>query len=85
MDVAGNVIQLNKAAEKLTGWTEKASLRARDLTMQLLTFSKGGKPVKKTILIKKLVKESAGFALTHLFDFDEQIFKISPILGFLKI
>lgn len=45
------------------GEAEKASLRAQDLTMQLLTFSKGGKPVKKTILIKKLVKEAAGFVL----------------------
>jgi len=26
---------------------EKASLRARDLTQQLLTFSRGGAPVKK--------------------------------------
>ena len=42
---------------------EKASLRARDLTQQLLTFSKGGWPVKKTVLLNDLVRESAGFAL----------------------
>ncbi len=42
---------------------EKASMRARDLTQQLLTFSKGGIPVKKTVLVSDLIKESAKFAL----------------------
>ncbi|HHI03268.1 MAG TPA: response regulator [candidate division Zixibacteria bacterium] len=42
---------------------EKASERAQDLTRQLLTFSKGGAPVKKTISIRNVIKESAGFAL----------------------
>jgi PAS domain S-box-containing protein len=43
--------------------SEKAALRAKDLTQQLLTYSKGGAPVKKTISIRELVTESAGFAL----------------------
>jgi PAS domain S-box-containing protein len=42
---------------------ERASLRAQDLTRQLLTFSKGGAPVKRTTAITELIKESAGFAL----------------------
>ena len=42
---------------------EKASLRAQDLTQQLLTFSKGGAPVKKTTSIGELIREAAGFAL----------------------
>ncbi len=42
---------------------ETASLRARDLSQQLLTFSKGGAPIKKTILIKKLLEQSIRFAL----------------------
>lgn len=42
---------------------EKASLRAKDLTQQLLTFSKGGAPIKKTASIAELVKDSANFAL----------------------
>jgi PAS domain S-box-containing protein len=42
---------------------EKASLRAQDLTRQLLTFSKGGAPVKKLTDIGELVRESASFAL----------------------
>ena len=43
--------------------SEKAAQRARDLTYQLLTFSKGGAPLKKTISLQDLVKESASFAL----------------------
>ncbi len=43
---------------------EKASLRARDLTQQLLTFSKGGAPIKKPTSIKGLLKESINFALS---------------------
>ena len=50
------------AGQVLTA-AEKASLRARDLTRQLLTFAKGGAPVKKTASIAELIKDSASFAL----------------------
>ncbi len=40
---------------------ERASLRAQDLASQLLTFSKGGAPLKKESSIIDLVKESADF------------------------
>jgi PAS domain S-box-containing protein len=42
---------------------EKALERAVALTFQLLTFAKGGTPVKKTLLISKLIKDSAVFTL----------------------
>ncbi|MDD2540808.1 MAG: PAS domain S-box protein [Desulfuromonadaceae bacterium] len=42
---------------------EKAAFRARDLTQQLLTFAKGGAPVKKTASIVEILTDSAGFAL----------------------
>ncbi len=42
---------------------EKASFRARDLTQQLLTFAKGGVPVKRTVSLAGIIKEAAGFAL----------------------
>lgn len=42
---------------------EKATLRTKELTQQLLTFSKGGEPVKKLLSIGDLVKESASFVL----------------------
>jgi signal transduction histidine kinase len=43
---------------------EKASLRAKDLTRQLLTFSKGGAPLKRTASITELLIDSASFALS---------------------
>ncbi len=42
---------------------EKASLRAKELARQLLTFSKGGEPVKVIVSVAALVKEAACFAL----------------------
>lgn len=42
---------------------EKASLRARDLTQQLLTFSKGGAPIKKVTSIADVICDSSRFAL----------------------
>ncbi|MBU0908381.1 MAG: PAS domain S-box protein, partial [Proteobacteria bacterium] len=43
---------------------EKASLRARDLTRQLLTFARGGAPVKQTASINELIKDSVDFILS---------------------
>jgi len=51
-----------KAIERLEE-AEKASIRARDLTQQLLTFSSGGAPIKKTISIRKLIEDTVGFAM----------------------
>ncbi len=42
---------------------EIASRRARDLTQQLLTFSKGGSPIKGEVDIATLLKESVKFIL----------------------
>jgi PAS domain S-box-containing protein len=41
---------------------EHAALRAKGLTRQLLTFARGGEPVKKFVQIRKLLEEAAGFA-----------------------
>lgn len=43
---------------------ETASSRAQGLTQQLLTFSKGGAPVKKSISIAEVLKNSASFILS---------------------
>ena len=43
---------------------EKAALRARDLTQQLLTFAKGGAPVRRSASVADLIRETAGFALS---------------------
>lgn len=42
---------------------EKAGVRAKDLTKQLITFAKGGAPIKKTVSISELLNDTANFAL----------------------
>ncbi|MBM4398054.1 MAG: PAS domain S-box protein, partial [Deltaproteobacteria bacterium] len=42
---------------------EVALVRARDLTMQLLTFAKGGMPIRKAASVADLIVDSAQFAL----------------------
>jgi PAS domain S-box-containing protein len=53
----------DRVFQKLTE-AENASLRARDLTQQLLTFSRGGAPVKKMAPIADIVRESVAFTLS---------------------
>ncbi|MDH5427806.1 MAG: response regulator [Nitrospirota bacterium] len=43
---------------------ENASLRAKGLTHKLLTFAKGGTPLKKPLALQHVIPESAGFALS---------------------
>jgi nitrogen-specific signal transduction histidine kinase/ActR/RegA family two-component response regulator len=54
---------LEEDIEKMLADAEKASLRAQGLTQQLLTFAKGGEPVKKTVLVPRLLKDTVDFAL----------------------
>ena len=56
-------VQLSHPVSRALGEMEKAALRAKDLTQQLLTFSKGGAPVKQVIRIDDLVRESSQFVL----------------------
>ncbi len=58
MDAPGG----SKMSKRLTE-AERATLRARDLTQQLLTFSRGGQPVMTTLFLSGLIKDSAGFVL----------------------
>ncbi|MBW6515259.1 MAG: PAS domain S-box protein [Candidatus Cloacimonetes bacterium] len=65
---------------------EKASIRARDLTQQLLTFSLGGAPIKKTASVKDTIQDAASFA-THgsivncEYDFAEDLLNVEADLG----
>ena len=45
------------------GRAEAACARARDLTQRLLTFSRGGTPIRKTASLGELITESVDFAL----------------------
>ena len=51
-----------KIGERLTT-AKKASLRAQELAAQLLTFAKGGSPIKQTASVAQLVRETVGFSL----------------------
>jgi len=42
---------------------EQAALQAKNLTQQLLTFSKGGAPMKKVVSIRELIKSTTEFTL----------------------
>lgn len=67
--VQGNValvkrsLKGNEAAAKHLTDAETACIHARSLTQQLLTFSRGGTPVKKVTLAGDLVRTSADFAV----------------------
>ncbi|MBS0656614.1 MAG: PAS domain S-box protein [Verrucomicrobia bacterium] len=45
------------------GEAERAAIRARDLTAQLLTFTKGGAPLKHLARVEEIIAESTRFAL----------------------
>lgn len=54
------------SAEKVSGLLKKAfdaTVRATDLTQQLLTFSKGGEPIKKAANIIEIIHQSTDFSL----------------------
>ena len=52
----------DKVLEKLQE-IERAAMRTKDLTQQLLTFSKGGEPIKEIVSVAELLKETALFTL----------------------
>ncbi|MEJ2032344.1 MAG: ATP-binding protein [Deltaproteobacteria bacterium] len=52
----------DKAVQRLD-LAEKSSLRARNLAQQLLTFAKGGAPIKKVIILPPLIREAVEFTL----------------------
>ena len=49
--------------EDVLAEAENAVMRAKDLTMQLLTFAKGGEPVRKTTSLADLICETTKFTL----------------------
>ena len=51
------------AAGRWLSEAERGVMRARDLTQQLLTFAKGGDPVRKAVHLPEFIREAAEFAL----------------------
>ncbi|MEA1865783.1 MAG: PAS domain S-box protein [Euryarchaeota archaeon] len=62
ISIAKTIANPNEKLFRMLFDAEKASLRARDLAMQLLAFSKSGEPTKRIIRIAKLIEDSAIFA-----------------------
>jgi len=63
IDLAMHRLNENNPVTPLLREAEKASLRAKGLTQQLLTFAKGGSPIRKRVSIDDVVKDSAVFVL----------------------
>jgi len=68
MAIMGNIslagrMAVNDKQKSLLASAEKASVRAKGLTQQLLTFAKGGEPVTETSSISEVIRDSAGFVL----------------------
>lgn len=68
---------------------ERASLLARDLTQHLLTFSKGGAPIKKATDLNQLIRDTVCFAVrgTNVkveFDFAQGLWPVEADRGQLE-
>lgn len=63
IELATYRVEKDAKAVSLLSDAKKATKRAAKLTQQLLTFSKGGDPVKETTSLPKLITESADFIL----------------------
>ena len=69
MGILGNIslarldIDPNSEVSKILLEAERASERAKGLTRQLLTYAKGGSPIKETVSIANLIRENCDFAV----------------------
>jgi two-component system cell cycle sensor histidine kinase/response regulator CckA len=63
LSVARMVLPDDHRAQEHICRCEKAVQQATGLTQQLLTFSRGGSPVKKVVNLRQIIEESALFAL----------------------
>jgi two-component system, cell cycle sensor histidine kinase and response regulator CckA len=57
-------LDYKKDAEAMLDQAEKAMSQSIDLTSQLLTFAKGGTPIKKKIALRMAIENAAKFALS---------------------
>lgn len=65
---------------------EQASLRAQDIARQLLTFSKGGVPVKKTVPLREILEENcrlvlAGSNVRPIFQISDELWPVNVDVG----
>lgn len=64
IDLARRKIDPSGKAYQFLENARKASDRAQNLTQQLLTFSRGGSPVKQVIKLNGLIEDAVGFTLS---------------------
>ncbi len=64
ISMAKTTVKVGSEVYKLLENAEKALGLSRNLTQQLLTFSKGGDPIKKVVLLPKIIQNSVNFALS---------------------
>ncbi len=58
------ILPFSKEHQSYLERAERAALHAKHLTHQLLTFSKGGDPIKQPVALSELIKESSELALS---------------------
>jgi PAS domain S-box-containing protein len=63
IDLVGTYTDSSGKAYPLLQEAKNAAIRAKDLTQQLLTFSKGGDPVKQTSSIAEIIIDTTNFIL----------------------
>ncbi len=64
ISLAERMIDKHHQASELLSRAVKASLRAKDLVIKLLTFASGGDPVKVTASLSELLRDSVPFVLS---------------------
>jgi len=63
ISLAKMIVEDNNEISEILNEVDQAAWQARDLTQQLLTFSKGGAPIKETATIQDLLRETTSFVL----------------------
>ena len=90
--VFGNISMVKMQSDKdsagyrMLEEAERALNLARNLTRQLLTFSKGGEPAKKVISLPLVIQDSVKFALSgssvkYMFSIDENLWPVEADEG----
>lgn len=62
LGLAGMEDDVGAPARRLISDAERGAMRAAEITQQLLTFSKGGDPVRAAVSLPEVVREAAEFA-----------------------
>jgi PAS domain S-box-containing protein len=75
-----------KAIQERIELATEGCIRAGDLTQQLLTFSKGGSPIKKVVNIKELLEKATSFAIhgtkvQSLLSFEPELYSVEADEG----